>query len=251
MTTSIARSSRWLSCAAAIAAAAATLPASVPSASAADMPAQPRPQAAASPLWTGFYFGLHGGGGWGSSRLRDPNYQVAHQPVTVRSSGPLAGAQMGANWQFGNVVVGAELDASWASIKGDVAPDPNFTFSGFAAKYRALATGTGRVGYAAGSWLGYVKAGVAWADIQFTSITSSPQPVVVEHSRTGMTAGAGLEVAFYRNLSAKLEYNVVYFGEASQAIGAPNGPGDVDHLLHLVKGGINVRFGGDHISARY
>src|SRR5205823_3783332 len=106
MTISVARSARhWLAYAVTIAATAAALPLSTLSAVAADILAQPRPPAVASPLWTGFYIGVHGGGGWGSSRVQDPDFGVTFEPVFVKSSGALAGAQMGANWQFGSVVV--------------------------------------------------------------------------------------------------------------------------------------------------
>ena len=83
-------------------------------------------------------------------------------------------------------------------------------------QFRALATGTGRVGYASGAWLSYVKAGIAWADLEqtnFAGTASSARRVPI--TRTGVTAGAGLEWAFWRNLSAKLEYNFIYFGESS------------------------------------
>jgi outer membrane immunogenic protein len=253
MTISIARTATgWLACAVA-AATAAPLFLSAPAASAADMPAQPRPQAVARPLWTGFYFGVHGGYGWGDSRIQDQSLRLFYDPVHVRSSGPLAGAQIGADWQFGQIVVGGELDASWASLKGDVAIDAS-PVTGYTTKYRALATGTARVGYAAGSWLGYVKGGVAWTDIEFTILpVLSGANRVVEYHRTGLTAGAGVEVAFFGNLSAKLEYNALFFGETSTNIGGSilREPANVDHLLHVVKGGINLRFGGDHLAARY
>jgi outer membrane immunogenic protein len=114
-----------------------------------------------------------------------------------------------------------------------------------------MATGTGRVGYASGVWLGYVKAGVAWADIETTFTTQAPRPEVVPHHRTGVTAGAGVEVAFWRNLSAKVEYNALYFGPQSLSSSRfPMGPPNLDHLFHVVKGGINVRFGGDYLAAR-
>jgi opacity protein-like surface antigen len=213
------------------------------------MPAQPRPQAVERPLWTGFYFGVHGGGGWGNTRIQDPSFQLAYQPVDVKSSGALAGAQLGADWQFGHFVIGGELDASWASLKGDFL-DPAFPAS-FATRIRALATGTARVGYAAGPWLAYAKAGVAWAQIELTTRFQAQLPRTIDHHRTGLAAGAGVEMAFYRNLSAKLEYNALYFGEHSVSLGAPLGPSNVDHLLHVVKGGVNVRFGGDYSFARY
>jgi outer membrane immunogenic protein len=253
MTTSIARSlSRRLACAAVTAAAAAGLPAFAPSASAADMPAQARPQPVVKPLWTGFYFGVHGGGGWASTHVSDPSLQILSQIARIDASGPLAGGQIGANWQFGNIVVGGEIDVSWASVRGTRSPEPGFPFSGFETNFRALATGTGRVGYAAGSWLGYAKAGIAWADLEFSYRVGNPPTFGVPHTRTGVTAGAGVEVAFWRNLSAKVEYNFVYFGDNSVAIGSNRDSGNADHMLHLLKAGLNMRFGGgDYVVARY
>jgi outer membrane immunogenic protein len=163
---------------------------------------------------------------------------------------------MGANWQFGNVVVGGELDASWSSLKGNAAFDPTFLPSApFGIKIKAMATGTGRVGYAWGNWLGYGKLGVAWADIDFIFAQSAPPPqgsIVVPHYRTGITGGGGVEVAFWGNLSARLEYNVVYFGPQSLSSSRfPMGPPNLDHVIQIVKGGLNVRFGGDYLVARY
>lgn len=241
MTISIVRSvRRWIACAAAVAAA--LSPLSTLSAVAADMLMQPRPPAVARPLWTGFYIGLHGGGGWGSSRLEDPGFQLTYVPVFIKSSGWLAGAQLGANWQFGNVVVGGELDASGASLKGSTAPDPAFFLSGFSADFRALATGTGRIGYASGSVLGYAKAGFAWANIDFQSALGTPFPIDVNHQRAGWTAGAGVEVALVGNLSARLEYDYIDFGAASISLGDRLGPSNVSHQLHLVNLGLNWRF---------
>jgi outer membrane immunogenic protein len=252
MTISIVRPARlWFAHTAAIAATLATLPLSTSSAVAADMPAQPRPAVVAVPLWTGFYIGLHGGGGWASSRLEDPDFQITYQPISVKSSGWLAGAQMGADWQFGSVVVGGELDASWASIKGSTAPDPAVILSGLSAEYRALATATGRAGYAAGNLLGYAKAGVAWANIDYKSALGSPSPIDVNHERTGLTAGAGLEMALLGNLSARLEYDYIYFGAAAINLGTRRNPSNVDHDLHLLKLGLNWRVNGDYPVARY
>jgi opacity protein-like surface antigen len=230
---------RWIAYAAAIAASG--FPLSTLSAVAADMPMQPRPSSVERPFWTGFYIGVHGGGGWGSSRFVDPSFSIAFAPVYVKSSGWLAGAQVGANWQFGNMVVGGELDVSGASIKGSTAPDPTFLLSGFSADFRALATGTGRVGYAAGSYLGYVKAGLAWANIDFTSGIDTPFPTEVNHQRTGLTAGGGLEMALIGNLSARLEYDFIYFGAASINLGAKL-PVNLDHQVHLATLGLNWRF---------
>lgn len=249
MTVSIARSARrWIACAAALAAAG--LPLSTLAAAAADMPVQPRPPVVERPLWTGFYIGVHGGGGWGSSRLVDPSFQLTYNPATVNSSGWLVGGQIGANWQFDHFVIGAELDTSGALIKGRSDPDPTFFFSGFQADFRALATGTGRLGYAAGRFLGYAKFGLAWANIDFQTGLGLPPgapgvPFDVDHQRTGLTAGAGLEVEIIGPLSAKLEYDYIYFGESSIDLGVTKlgtGPAEISHQLNLVKAGLNWRF---------
>jgi opacity protein-like surface antigen len=235
---------RPLACAAAIAATVLAWPAFVSPATAADMATRPLP---ARPLWTGFYFGVHGGGGFGSSRVEDPTLLLSDRDVTIKSSGAIAGGQMGANWQFGNFVIGAELDASWASVSGDGRPNgPDSPDSSFSDHFKALATGTARLGYAAGPWLGYAKVGVAWADIEFDSRPPASEPIVIEHSRTGLAAGAGLEVALFGNLSAKVEYNALYFGSTAMSLGSRNGPGNVDQLLHVVKAGVNLRFGDDY-----
>ena len=256
MTIPVARSARrLLAHALAIVALAATLPLSTPSAVAADTPvAPPPPPVVAMPLWTGFYIGAHGGWGGGSTHIVDPTFRVAYETISYATSGPLFGGQIGADWQFGSFVVGAELDGSAATIKGNSTLDPAFPISGFATKFRALATGSARAGYAAGSFLGYAKLGFAWADIELTNRLFSAQPQVIDHSRTGILGGAGLEVLLIGNLSAKLEYNFIYFGATSMSLSNTTflGPQSVDHTLHLVKAGLNLRFcGGDFIVARY
>ncbi len=145
------------------------------------------------------------------------------------------------------MVVGGELDALGASIKGsalnlDGAGGP--VASGVSQDYRALATGTGRVGYAWGSYLGYIKAGVAWANIDSQSGVGAVGPgfpIDVDHQRTGLTAGGGLEMALIGNLSARLEYNFIYFGTSSINLGS-HLPVNVDHQIHLATLGLNWRF---------
>lgn len=66
-----------------------------------------------------------------------------------------------------------------------------------------------------------------------------------------MTAGAGLEYLVMRNLSVRAEYDFVYFGAAAIAAGCFRVPCNVDHELHLVKLGLNWRFTGDYLTARY
>ena len=69
-------------------------------------------------------------------------------------------------------------------------------------------------------------------------------------STGGLTAGAGLEMALLRNLSAKLEYDFIYFGADAINLGTKRNPSNLDHQLHLLKLGLNWRFNGDYLLAR-
>jgi outer membrane immunogenic protein len=236
-------------------AAAATVVFTASSAIAADLSVKAAPVPVDPPLWTAFYIGAHGGWGQGRSHLEDPSLVAfGPNPMSVESSGSLAGFQIGGDWQFGNIVVGAELDGSWSSIKGSVTDPAAFVqpvFQGISVNYNALATGTGRVGYAFGNLLGYVKGGAAWANIDYRTGTSTPFPTAINHARTGLTAGAGLEYLVLRNLSVRAEYDYINFGATSMSLGCRNVPCNVDHELHLVKLGLNWRFTGDYLTARY
>lgn len=94
------------------------------------------------------------------------------------------------------------------------------------------------------SWLFYAKGGVAWASAKFDlDEVANPQPI--ERNIYGPTAGAGVEVAFLRNVSAKVEYDFHYFLPDNIPI-LPNIPTTpIYHFVHVVKAGINVRFGGE------
>ena len=94
--------------------------------------------------WSGFYMGVHGGYGWGSSDWTSSTNAFAENP---RSKGFLGGFQGGANYQFGNWVAGIEADFSLI--------DANATATNSIALFTAtarsqidwLATFTGRFGY--------------------------------------------------------------------------------------------------------
>jgi outer membrane immunogenic protein len=52
------------------------------------------------------------------------------------------------------------------------------------------------------------------------------------------------------NLSAKIEYDFIYLGPTAMNLGSNRGSQDVEHTLHLVKAGLNWRFGDDYLLAR-
>ena len=95
-----------------------------------------------------------------------------------------------------------------------------------------------------GQWLAYAKGGVAWADMEITT-RYQVLPTTYQRSLIGAVGGAGLEVAFLRNVSAKVEYNLIYIPTDHLVYASPNTTSSLDHLVQVVKAGINVRFGGD------
>jgi len=266
----------------------------VGSAGAADLP--PGPAYKAPPpvpmwSWSGFYIGLQGGGGWGTSddsltavQLTAPGASITF-PVTpaglatnnLSTSGLFGGANAGVNWQTGPLVLGVEGDINWSNIDGTGNCSGLFGFlnvSVFQAscntKMPWFATATGRIGMTVDHALMYVKGGAAWAEFDHTittgAITLGPGIVgptyALSDNRFGFTVGAGVEYALSSNWSAKLEYDYMDFGTKNLALTptslgflAPQGIGinvDDRERVHLIKAGLNYRFTwGEPVVARY
>jgi opacity protein-like surface antigen len=218
---------------------------------AADLPIKAPPDAVVAPSWSGYYFGVHGGWGWGKTHISDPLFSPTFDPIEATYNGPLAGGQFGSNLQYGNIVFGAELEGSWTFVRGNTNRNQSIITSSTnnAIDFRALATATGRIGYTMGSWLAYAKAGGAWADMEMTT-QFMVTPTTYHRSPFGGVAGAGIEVAFLRNVSATFEYNAFFFPTDRLVYVSPDTTSSLDHVVQVVKAGINVRLGGDSIPSR-
>src|SRR5262249_62158253 len=88
--------------------------AAVGPAAGADIPRYGPPPAAAyyAPVynWTGFYLGINGGGGWGTSQWDGID--------KFDLSGGLIGGTLGYNWQVNQIVLGAQGDIDLCRNKG-------------------------------------------------------------------------------------------------------------------------------------
>jgi outer membrane immunogenic protein len=191
----------------------------------------PAPAVVAAYNWSGFYLGGHVGGAWSSEEATDI---ATGARVSTDPDGFIGGVQAGYNWQADRWVFGIEGDWSWSGADG------GNTLVGlpFSSDHSWYATLTGRVGYAWDNWLWYVKGGAAWADKEYTYGGLG----TISDTRVGWTVGTGLEFGLTPNWSAKIEYNYLDFGKDTYTFGAF--PIDVDTQVHLVKAGINYRFGG-------
>ena len=215
------------------------------SALAADMPVKASVYKAVDPGygWTGFYIGLHGGYGWADKSWSEDG--VSDGSHTAK--GFLGGGQIGYNWQTGPWVFGIEGDVSWADLSASHIEPPPGDFSILKTKVESLGTVAGRIGYAWNNKLLYVKGGWAWVHDKFTDNSSTTGELfgAASDTRSGWMAGVGWEYGFTPNWSAKIEYNFMDFGSKRLFFGGGTDSTiyDIDQQIHVVKLGINYRFG--------
>jgi opacity protein-like surface antigen len=222
------------------------------------------PVPAAAPWsWTGFYIGGHLGGALEYSKLNDPFGPVSGGD-DVRSPAFIAGGQVGANYQIGNLVLGAAADLSWADAKGDNTcfgiVGGNFFPSTCTVDTNFFSTFTGRVGYAFGRSLFYAKGGAAWEHNTVSmSVNNNPGDHVLlsstDYGSWGWTVGGGIEYALTPAWSLMFEYDFLSF--PSQNVATPYVPGNplpghpigpiagLSDTVQEAKLGINYRIGAD------
>jgi outer membrane immunogenic protein len=179
--------------------------------------------------------------------------------------------QGGFNWQWGPTVWGVEAQWSGADVKGhgscfnEVAPGAAFDAdSRCDTKVRSIGTIAARFGLTWDHTLVYVKGGGGFANDRFNLHTTfnpnfTPSPTIgygeITDTRWGGMVGAGVEQAIGGGWSAKVEYNYLHLGTKTYTFGGslvdPIGgtitpvafSTDITQNLHLIKFGINYRFG--------
>jgi outer membrane immunogenic protein len=234
--------------------AAAVIGVSANAASAADM-GQPvykaAPMAAPGFNWTGFYLGAVGGYAWGDADANPTGILGgALPPMRTKPDGWLAGGTVGYNYQQGNLVLGTEGEFYWSDLEGS--GSSSLVFPG-TATYSNNWTGTlsTRVGVAFDTVLWYGKAGVAWANNDYNlsipgaGLGGADYSSTNSDTETGWLVGGGVEWAFARNWSAKIEGTYMDFGQRNKSF-APIGivpiNADVDSQISTIKFGVNYRF---------
>jgi outer membrane immunogenic protein len=205
------------------------------------MPPAVAPIAYAPPVynWTGFYVGGNIGGGFADSQWSDP-FGGPHN--TFNDSGFIGGGQVGYNAQFNWFVLGVEGDFDWTNLKGSGTDSFGDSIN---TKTEWTSTATGRVGAAFDRLLVYGKGGIAFAQDRSTLNDVFGGSASTSQTRTGWTAGAGLEYALDRNWSAKVEYDYLGFGSQTLNLGTPALAGYTTNAslnVQEVKAGINYHF---------
>jgi len=214
--------------------------------------------------WTGCYIGANGGGAWVH---KEYNLDTIGVPVvgavfpaavpfgTHDASSGIGGFQVGCNYQFaGGWVVGIQGDYDWMNAKGSHI-DPIIGLTTLQSNTKSLGSVTGRVGYAWDRFLGYVKGGGAWERDDYLWVFNPTGFAFSSASETrgGWTVGIGGEYAFTDWLTGFAEYD--YYGFGTRTIGHPVGPVvfnfDIKESKSVFKVGLNWKFGGGPVTARY
>ncbi|MDQ8729012.1 porin family protein [Bradyrhizobium sp. LHD-71] len=190
----------------------------VTSAQAADPYGYRAPYTVEQPLngysWAGPYVGGNIGYAWGdvSQNRAEP-------------SGLNGGVQGGYNWQFGQFVLGGEVD-----IQASGASD---TFAAWKFSNPWFGTLRGRAGFAMNNILIYGTGGLA-----FGSVRAQVLNLTETNTTAGWTLGAGAEIGLTQNWSVKAEYLYVSLNENHFMVtGMPN-----SYDFSVVRFGVNYKF---------
>jgi opacity protein-like surface antigen len=208
--------------------------------------------------WSGIYVGGHVGGGWGRTNWNSATGLFSDGTSIFAGSGPSngfeLGGQLGANYQIGAWVVGAEAEAGWSDLDGNtkcaVSMPTGYTCH---TRINGLGTFTGRLGQAFGNLLVYGKGGAAWDSEEHFAFNNARTVSVFSGDafRWGWTVGAGLEYAFTPAWSGKVEYNYMSFADAhTQLRGDAGNTSNVgfSQSINVVKMGFNYKLGADPLA---
>ena len=223
-------------------------------------PAPPPPRAPAAYVptivpvynWTGFYIGGNAGYAFASNLSStgcitgfalDPLLTCPGTIGASSASGFAGGGQIGGNVQWNALVLGLEGDWQWSGQRSTVTgPDISGTV-----KLPWFATARARAGVAADRVLFYATGGVAWMDVNTTINDTATGTAFgnTSNTRTGWTAGAGVEWAFAQNWTARVEYLFMDFAN-NTTVTFPNVGATLTQSAtikdNLVRGGINFKF---------
>jgi outer membrane immunogenic protein len=172
--------------------------------------------------WSGFFVGLNGGDGFAGEQTIRIKPEFEQKAGRIDLNGLFGGAQVGANWQTGNWVLGAEADLQLSDIVDSdkrSAEGVEFRSSGAVDWFSTVRL---RSGYAIDNIMIFGTGGVALAGVDYKVHTIDDPSGAINlsdsYTATGWTAGAGVEWGFSANSSAKIEY--IYTDLGKKEIGS-------------------------------
>jgi outer membrane immunogenic protein len=192
------------------------------------------PEAPMAPVagnWDGLYVGAFAGYGFGSFDDVDEDYPL---DGGFDLSGYTAGVVAGLDMDMGNgIVAGIAADIASSGIEG-VDEDYNVGGGDFTAKVNYTASLRGKLGFDQGTYLPYLTAGLALAQVEVADYLESQTKTHV-----GFTVGAGVEVAVSEQISLDLQYRYSNYGSQGYSLDSSIEAGISAHTLTA---GLNFRF---------
>lgn len=199
--------------------------------------------------WTGFYAGANIGWGCCADQevglfLDDPDVRIGNVG-SLDDDGIFGGVQVGYNYQWNWLVVGAEADWQLSAIYDDDSGSAGGLTTLSSSDVDWFGTLRGRAGFAWERLLLYGTGGLAAGNTEYTvKITNGPGAIREDEKvNWGWAAGLGTEFAFTDNLSAKAEWQYIDLGPTEEA----SGGGFSTHPtieFHTFRVGVNYRFNG-------
>lgn len=200
--------------------------------------------------WDGFYVGGYYGTALGNQTGSTPDFGVtgSHTGQTnINAYGAALGLTAGYNWQFApHWLVGLEGEFGYLNIKRSEVEFNDNTQIGLKTDW--YGTARARFGYVTGPSLLYATGGGAFVHSrdEFGGNLSTQFSTQSSKTTASWTAGYGVETKLSRAWSAKTEYLFIDGGN-NDFIANPRGtagvPSTFDHSYHLVKTGLNYKFG--------
>jgi outer membrane immunogenic protein len=215
----------------------------------------PPPPPAPVYTWNGCYVGASAGTLSGNSQ----HFDGAGVPITnsFDLSGFIGGGQLGCNWQWGAWVFGIEGDGSAVNKSGQGIELARTTWIS-ETQERWFVTARGRLGLTNFWWFGdrtlvYVTGGGAWAKID-ASEWNTVNPILTGRqestTRSGWTAGGGIEYALGYGWSVKSEFLYADFGTYTTFTSPPFNTGNTANIFprdvkvkdYVWRAGMNYKF---------
>lgn len=192
--------------------------------------------------WTGVYVGAHAGLMTGNTQ-GGPDFGGGFFDTDYDMNGGLFGGHIGYNYQVGSAVVGIEGSYSGSNAQGD---GPSAILLTSERELDWLATVTGRLGYAMGRSLVYVKGGVAWGELQSDVKIANLTLLSGDGTHVGWTAGLGFEHALTNNITVRIEYAHIDLGSEDHSLkfvgGGPSIQSEVDAKFDSLTLGVSYKF---------
>lgn len=229
----------------------------VTTAVAADMPYPVKASAMVAPTpmtWAGPYVGINLGAARHKAEFWDLGSEFGPYAFFVDSkfwtptkTGFTIGGQAGYNWQAGNFVYGLEGDLNW--IDGKTTQNFNVAAPLLAtSKLEWMSTLRGRVGWAFSPVLVYATGGFAAAHISNSFAFTDPlfhraAGPSTNKTRTGWTAGGGIEYMFAPNWTARVEGLYADFGSVNDVFtSGGHYQSRFTDKVAIIRGGLNWKW---------